>query len=112
MMKRLVLASSLILMASLAGQVEHAPTVAQCQADQRLWMSRTEGPSSQLPEYNVIVKWTAEMGDCAKVDPDNSFKYYNTEAELTAEQQIRLAHFLDRRNLWQQFIAEDAAGKR
>lgn len=32
-MKRLVL-TSLVLTSSLVGQVEHAPTVAQCQADQ------------------------------------------------------------------------------
>jgi hypothetical protein len=33
MMKRYLAFAVLILTASLAGQVEHAPTVAQCQAD-------------------------------------------------------------------------------
>jgi hypothetical protein len=111
-MKRYLAFAILILTASLAGQVEHAPTVAQCQADQRLWLAKVEGSSSQLPEYNVLVKWVSEMGDCAKVDHDNNVEYYNVEAEVTAEEQIRLSHFLDRRSLWQQFIAEDAAGKR
>jgi hypothetical protein len=95
-----------------AGQVEHAPTAAQCQADQRLWLSRLEGPSSQLPEYKVLVGWSSEMKDCQEVDPTNNFKYFNTRTELTAEQQIRLSRFLERHGLWNQFRAEDAAGKR
>jgi hypothetical protein len=31
-----------VLTASVAGQVEHAPTVEQCQADQRLWLAEIE----------------------------------------------------------------------
>jgi hypothetical protein len=29
-------------MAPVTAQVEHAPTVAQCQADQKLWLSQSE----------------------------------------------------------------------
>jgi hypothetical protein len=105
---------TVVLVASLTlGQdVQHAPTVAQCQADQRLWLSKIGGESSALPKYDVIMRWTSEMGDCQDVDPSNKFKYYNTQAEIIAEQQICLSHFLVRHQLWQKFIDEDAAGKR
>lgn len=41
-------------------EVQHAPTVAQCQADQRLWLSKLEDgdKSSALPEFDVLTKWT------------------------------------------------------
>jgi hypothetical protein len=52
------------------------------------------------------------MGDCAKVDSGHSFKYYNAEAEIIAEQPVRLSHFLDRHDMGQKFLDEDAAGQR
>ena len=111
-MKRLLVLVSLILTASLIGQVEHAPTVAQCQADQTLWLSKVEGPSASLPAYYVIARWGGEMQDCQTVDPSNQFKYFNTMAEITAEEHGRLTHFIDRHGTWDTFIVEDAAGKR
>ena len=111
-MKRLLVLVSLILTASLIGQVEHAPTVAQCQADQRLWLSDLEQNPHKLPEMSVIVKWNGEMGDCEKVDPDNRFRYYNTSGEIAAEEIARMQHFFDRHGLWTQFMDEDSAGKR
>lgn len=110
-MKRILVFAVAILTASLVGQVEHAPTVAQCQADQRLWLSMIED-HSQLPKYGGFWNWAKEMGDCEKVDPENKWRYFNVEAEVTADQQLRLSHFLDRHNLWEQFEQEDAAGKR
>ena len=93
-------------------QVEHAPTVAQCQADQRLWLSRLENDSYQLPTYGVIDGWRHEMFECVKVDPRNQQTYYNTMSEATTAQLVRLRKFLDRRNLFAEFLQEDAAGKR
>jgi hypothetical protein len=57
----------LILTASLVGQVEHSPTVAQCQADQRLWLSDLEEPHNSLPVYAVLGQWNVEMSVCEKV---------------------------------------------
>ena len=98
------------------GQVEHAPTVAQCQADQRLWFAEIEadakGSNKGLPTLAVIRAWHSEMMDCQDVDPDNRYKYSNTHSEITAEELLRLRHFMDRHDLWEKFIAEDAAGKR
>ena len=98
---------------SVYSQVEHAPTVAQCQADQRLWFSKIEeGDSPRLPTYDVLAQWDSEMTDCLKVDPSNTIRYYNTGGEIDAITEMRLEHFLLRHQLWQEFMAEDAAGKR
>jgi hypothetical protein len=103
----------LILTSSLVGQVEHAPTVAQCQSDQRLWMSKLEGDNpSALPEYSVLGKWGHEMRDCQEVDPDNKLTYYNTQEEVNDAQYMRMMHFIVRHDMWQKFLDEDAAGKR
>lgn len=112
-MKRLLVVGCLVLTASLVGQVEHAPTVAQCQAEQRLWLSNLEeGDSRKLPEMSVIVKWNGEMQDCGKVDPGQRVRYYNTSGEIAAEEIVRMQHFFDRHGLWSQFKEEDASGKR
>jgi hypothetical protein len=111
-MKRTLLFVWLILTASLAGQVEHAPTVAQCQADQRLWLSELEAKTHGLPTFDVIIQWENEMNDCMKVDPDNRLQYDRTWNEAEAETVKRLIHFLNRHSLWEQFNKEDAEGKR
>jgi len=114
-MKKLLLAL-LILTSSLVGQnVEHAPTVEQCHADQRLWLAQHEedvGNNTHLPNIHIIRRWAKEMNDCEKVDPTNQLRYYNTISELMTEEKMRMEHFLDRHQLWEQFVAEDAAGKR
>jgi hypothetical protein len=114
-MKRLVL-TGLILTASVVGQVEHAPTVAQCQADQRLWLAKIEADANRdktgLPNIYAMRAWGLEMTQCKDVDPSNRFKYYNTEAEISTDEMLRLRHFLDRHDLMEKFIEEDAAGKR
>jgi hypothetical protein len=111
-MKRF-LVLGLVLTASLVGQVEHAPTVAQCQADRRLWLAKIEeGDSPKLPTFNVLTKWVSEMDDCQKVDPDNVGKYVTATSEIDVFQATRLANFLTRHDMWQKFLDEDAAGQR
>jgi hypothetical protein len=102
----------LLLTASIGGQVEHAPTVAQCQADQRLWLSELEESAPHLPAYDVLTQWQVEMRDCKNVDPSNYWTYYNTQSEIGAEKSSRMKDFLDRHDLWTQFKQEDTAGKR
>jgi hypothetical protein len=102
-----------LLTTSIAGQVEHAPTVAQCQADQRLWLSKLEeNTPQQLPSFTVLNKWKNEMNDCQSVDPSNRLKYYNTQSETDAEQSKRMINFIDRQGLLDKFLKEDEAGKR
>jgi hypothetical protein len=115
MMKHLLVLTCLLLTASLFGQdVEHAPTVAQCQADQRLWLSKLEAdpPDTNLPSFDALSLWESEMGDCGEVDNPNYWKYYNTREEASEVQEHRLINFLDRHHLYAQFRAENAAGKR
>jgi|ERR1700678_725033 len=111
-MKRLLILSIFVL-AALGQDVQHAPTVAQCQADQRLWLSKIEeGDSPRLPKYDVLSEWDSEMTDCRRVDPNNKWAYYNTGEEIAEVKQTRLVDFVGRHNLWHQFKVEDEAGKR
>jgi len=96
-----------------AGQVEHAPTVALCQADQRLWLSKIEeGDSPTLAKWDVLSQWDTEMTNCQKVDVAHRWDYYNLAAEISATQGSRMLHFIQRHDMWQKFLNEDAAGQR
>jgi hypothetical protein len=109
--RRLITLAVTVLATSLVGQVEHAPTVAQCQADQRLWIDEIENRGTHL-KYVTIDGWLLEMGDCDKVDPKNHSNYHSTEAEIVAEEALRMEGFIQRHSLWNKFIAEDSAGTR
>ena len=115
-MKRFVILAVILLGTSVVGQVEHAPTVAQCQADQRLWLAQIEADAKDsnkgLPSLEVIRAWGSEMHNCQEVDPENSHKYYNTQSEIVTEELLRLRNFIVRHDLWDKFLEEDAAGKR
>ena len=93
-------------------QAEHAPTVAQCQADQALWLSKMENESMSDVTILTILAWEHEMQQCKDVDPANQDKYYNAQSEAIAAESIREANFIARAGLWERFVAEDAAGKR
>jgi len=117
-MKVKILLLAATLTASVTAQVEHAPTVAQCQADQRLWFSRVESSvgtfesGDTLSErYGTLSQWRSEMTDCMEVDPENRVKYYNTAGEIFVVTKRRLTDFIERHGLWDKFIEEDAAGK-
>ena len=93
--------------------MKHAPTAAQCQADQRLWLSKLEADHG-LDDVTVttLMEWELEMQDCKAVDPQNHWTYFNTQAEALAIESSRELNFIKRHGLWQQFVDEDAAGKR
>jgi|SRR5271157_2850844 len=93
-------------------EIQHAPTVAQCQADQRLWDYEFIHQSEKLPDVGVLQKWNAEMRDCMKVDPQTQLQYVFTVSEIDAETELRMMHFLQRHNMLADFKTEDAAGER
>jgi hypothetical protein len=97
---------------SMLRQVEHAPTVAQCQADQRLWLSKLEvlPPDTNLPDFTTLRQWSSEMDDCKEVDPKNAWFYFNVQAESNTIQAARMLRFLNREHMWDKFLEEDAAG--
>ena len=73
-MRNTILAFALLLCACMAVAQQdpiHAPTVAQCQADQRLWLSQMEPEHQTLPIWSAMAERIAEMDSCGKVDPDH-----------------------------------------
>jgi hypothetical protein len=99
-----------------AQEVKHAPTVARCRADQKLWLAKLEQSPMRSGVadvgYNELIGWKNEMQDCLNADPDLESGYYNTFAEASEEELMRFQNFLERHHLSQQFLAEDDQGKR
>lgn len=111
-MKRLLIHGVFVL-AAVGQDVQHAPTVAQCQADQRLWDAKLEeGDSPKVPTFDILVARESEMLDCQTVDSDHKAKYQHTEITIGGIEDLRLGHFLLRHKLSKQFMNEDAAGQR
>jgi hypothetical protein len=81
-MRRLPLIVSMFALAAVGQDAQHVPTVAQCQADQRMWSSELEDDTRPKPEIDVLQKWTREMRDCEKVDAERKFNYYNAVWEI------------------------------
>jgi hypothetical protein len=116
-MTRLVLAFVILVPSIAVGQdAEHAPTVTQCQTEQRSWRAEIEesvqNHSAHLPGIHGIREWEQEMNDCENVDPENRLRYHNTKIELTVEEKMRMEDFLHHHQLWDKFITADADGER
>jgi hypothetical protein len=104
--------------------VKHAPTVEHCRAEQKLWFSKisddakaeeAEGlrePVATSISFQQLNFLTLQMHDCARIDPESKKVYYMTSDAALGTANNRLVHFLDRHNLLNQFLAEDAQGKR
>jgi hypothetical protein len=114
MTRFVTLVLAVVITASLTGQVQHAPTVAQCQADQRLWLSKLEvlPIDTNLPSFTTLRQWSNVMGDCKEVDSKNAWLYFNVQAESDTIQAGQMLRFLNREHMWDKFLAEDEAGKR
>jgi hypothetical protein len=91
-------------------EIKHASTVAQCQADQKLWLAERDRNDS-LP-FDALHKRFDEMVDCHNVDPANDHQYYNTASSEAMSMFKRMSQFIQRHKMWDEFQAEDAAGKR
>jgi hypothetical protein len=52
------------------------------------------------------------MYACRGVDSDFAHQYYNVMGEIPFARVVRLEAFLRHHNLYDQFVAEDARGKR
>jgi hypothetical protein len=88
-----------------------APTVEQCRTDQELWLSKLEAESIVLIDFRELSDWSREMRQCMGLDQKFEDRYYNTVAEANFAKATRFANFLDRHNLYEQFLTEDAQGK-
>jgi hypothetical protein len=98
--------------------IEHAPTVAQCQADQVSWGKQIadalQSGATPFAKYSFVVlqKMANEMGDCEAVDPSKRPDYSESQAIIQDYMALRQANFLSRHKLIQQFLDEDRAGNR
>ena len=91
-------------------QLEHAPTVEQCQADQKLWLKEMAQTTEQ--SFTTLGQRFDEMRQCMELDPTHNNLYYNTGGQALYQRELRLQHFLVRKNLYDDFLAEDMAGGR
>jgi hypothetical protein len=94
-----------------AQEVKHAPSIAQCRADQRLWSAEAQGRQFNLISYMELVARADQMGQCSTVDPEFAFKYFDNLTAYSTESERRLQDFVMRHGLFAQFKAEDAHGK-
>ena len=112
-MKRTLLFALVFVGTAWSQEVKHAPTVEQCRADQKLWMSKLEDETTAVSiNFHELQGWFHQMIECRTVDTELSVRYYNTLGEIDAEEVIRLEGFLSRHRLYDQFLAEDIQGKR
>jgi hypothetical protein len=95
---------------SLIAQVEHTPTIAQCQAHEQLWSSQLENIDRQ--PLSVLIPQLREMRHCSTIDHDNQSNYHALANELALTHATRMRKFLLRHDIYQQFLSEDAEGKR
>ena len=90
-------------------QVKNVLTGEQCRADAS---SAPVDASSAPVSYKEMDSWVSEMGQCISVDVDNFELYLHTQAALLYLQRERIQNFVKSHNLWNQFLVEDAQGKR
>src|SRR6516164_6251296 len=79
-------------------QAQHAPTVEQCRADQKLLLSKLNSNERTLVSYKEMDGWFLEMQNCISVDPENQLRYYNTMSETSAMLNMRMQSYLKRHN--------------
>jgi hypothetical protein len=107
----------------MSGQIEHAPTPAQCRADAAAW---------DIPEHfifdrdafsNMVTQSSsesartlderrAELQLCEKTDRLHATRYSLGSTAYGVAEVIRMGDFMQRHNLMQQFYKEDDEGKR
>jgi hypothetical protein len=119
-----VLAASMIMLIAAAGAEDPPTPLKQCRIDLSTYTKL--GPltnpsfaqikaqkdylrSLRLSEISHRFK---EMGDCMEADPQNELGYAHVSSLLQQEETSRYVNFLLRHGLWDQFVAEDAQGKR
>jgi hypothetical protein len=115
---------------------EPSITVEQCRADGDAWKKISEaaadaqakiahaGRGDDIRKFDAafhylkrfplseISRRTDEMATCTQVDRQNQDMYLFVGVFLESEESNRYMNFLLRHNLWNDFVAEDAQGKR
>jgi hypothetical protein len=112
---------------SSAAQIEHAPSVDQCRADQKLWSAEEDEYLAKMKTGNRSAANNTDLGrvafeqlhergeemrNCASVDPQNAIAYMDVGNGFHSIRYDRLMGFLLRHKLSAQFIEEDKKGLR
>jgi hypothetical protein len=118
----------LLFVIPMLAQVEHAPTPEQCRADGDAW----DIPkwSSSVPNEGAFADFAtavlrdprlsaktldarnAELEQCEKTDSTQFGRYAQAARAYTSAELVRMACFILRHNLKEQFYQEDEQGKR
>ena len=111
-----------------ASQIEHAPTPDQCGADADAWGIPTPALLANTEQkFAIFSNATArdtsltakmldarmkELSQCMLTDKVNSMRYAEAGRAYAIAQLVRMASFMKRHNLAEQFHAEDEQGQR
>ena len=112
----------------MTAQVEHAPTTEQCRADADAWgvpsklspvpneyqfrnhlRDVAKNPDIAAEKLDVRIE---ELSMCMRMVPAQSFRYEQGSRAYTIAEYSRMAAFVSRHNLLNQFYQEDDQGKR
>ncbi len=117
-MRKTILIAAVLIVAPAFGQQQHSkepatpPTVDQCRADDSAWLDQATSEDLAKLSGQEVMRRATEMSHCKKVDPKNANAYDAVASTYDIEMAARLADFIERHGLTEQFKAEDAAGKR
>ena len=111
-----VILAGLLLFPTVRGTAQPAsiaPNAAQCQSDAAIWLPTLQAQGGTISiTYETLGSWVVEMMQCRDVDPANRQKYFDVASGAVAERANRETNYLVRHGFYQQFLAEDVAGKR
>jgi hypothetical protein len=124
-MKTAMLALFLTTFTVVGGAQESVPTKAQCDADANLWVVGLETPEGitaldhnpSISAREMLLR-SSEMDHCMFAYVPNKHQWANSPYSVVghiygSSYSHRVAAFLARhRDIWQQFVTEDAAGLR
>jgi hypothetical protein len=99
---------SLVLLPASNAQ-EHAPTVAQCQADERWWGGQAEAGGFPAETANLsiddLLSRAGEMAKCVSVDRQHSGNYSSTGGVIFSQTTARLTQYLQDTNQLGAYLA-------
>jgi hypothetical protein len=111
-----------------ASQIEHAATPDQCKADSDAWgiptpalLTNTEQKFALFSNAtardtsltaNTLDARMKELSQCMRTDKLNSVRYAEANRAYAIAQLVRMASFMKRHNLTDQFHSEDEQGQR
>ena len=87
-------------------------TVEQCRVNQRSWAVLINEPTLRQVTFAQLALLNNDLRTCGQLDPAFSSHYESVNARIHSETAMRYFDFMQRHKLYNQFLAEDAQGKR